>query len=93
MASDGCAAVGVVVATGGAVRPAEGCPRDIYVDTLVSMAEDARVTPADLKRELGVDPKLIRKYLRERYGVLPPDEPRWLLTRAQADDVRRRFRR
>ncbi|XBH22722.1 hypothetical protein V5R04_05740 [Jonesiaceae bacterium BS-20] len=51
------------------------------------------VTPSDLARELAIDAKRIRDFLRETYGLLKKrDEKRWLLTTAQADVVRRHFR-
>lgn len=57
------------------------------------MSASEPITPADLKRELGIDPKQIRKYLRIQYGKLPPHERNWLLSEEQANDVRRRFGR
>lgn len=57
------------------------------------MCEEGQVTPADLSRELGVDQVRIRDYLRSQYGTLPAGETRWCLTREQADDVLRYFRR
>lgn len=48
-------------------------------------------TPADLSRELSVDAKRIRDFLREQYGLLPPDETRWHLTLEQDRAVRTRF--
>ena len=47
----------------------------------------------DLSRELGVDQIRIRDYLRSQYGTLQAGETRWCLTREQANDVRRYFRR
>ncbi|WP_168225743.1 hypothetical protein [Pseudarthrobacter sp. NIBRBAC000502771] len=57
------------------------------------MDDEDQVTPADLARELGVDQKRIREYLRSQYGKLPPDETRWHPTAGQAEDVRNHFRR
>lgn len=54
---------------------------------------DDHLTPADLARELGVDPKTIRAWLREEYGVLPPTETRWRLNREKATYVRTQARR
>lgn len=48
-------------------------------------------TPADLSRELSVDAKAIRRYLRAKYGKRPPLDRRWRLNEAQADEVRQRF--
>ncbi|GAA3399387.1 hypothetical protein [Pseudarthrobacter polychromogenes] len=55
------------------------------------MSEDDPITPADLARELGKNPKRIRDYLRDQYGTLPPDETRWFPTPEQVADVRRHF--
>lgn len=52
---------------------------------------DQDMTPADLSRELGVDAKRIRDFLRERYGLLPPQETRWQLSQEQVDTVRAHF--
>lgn len=49
-------------------------------------------TPADLSRELGIDAKTIRDFLREQYGLLPPHETRWRLNPEQAQAVREHFR-
>ena len=50
------------------------------------------VTPSELARELGVQPKTIREYLRSKYGLLASrNETRWLLDGQQAADVRREF--
>jgi hypothetical protein len=52
------------------------------------------VTPADLSRELSVDPRRIRAALRDRYGkVRDRQETRWLLTQEQVDEVRAAFRK
>jgi hypothetical protein len=53
--------------------------------------EDDTTTPADLSRELSVDAKRIRDFLREPYGLLPPHETRWHLTLEQARAARARF--
>ncbi|WP_394253050.1 hypothetical protein [Arthrobacter pityocampae] len=53
---------------------------------------DETTTPADLSRELGVDAKRIRDFLREQYGLLPPHATRWLLNQERADAVRTHFR-
>ena len=51
-----------------------------------------QITPAELARELGVSPKRIRDFLRAKYGLLQTRlETRWLLSPAQADDVRAHF--
>lgn len=51
------------------------------------------VTPADLARELGVEPKNVRDFLRREYGRLKErGETRWHLTPEQADAVRAHFR-
>jgi hypothetical protein len=50
------------------------------------------VTPADLARELGIDAKRIRVFLRATYGKLNRSvETRWKLTPDQAGTVRRHF--
>jgi hypothetical protein len=49
------------------------------------------LTPADLARELGIDPKRIRQFLRAEWGKLPPYTTRWSLTEEQARRVRQRF--
>jgi hypothetical protein len=41
------------------------------------MDENDQITPADLERELGVNQRRIRRYLRSQYGKLPPGETRW----------------
>lgn len=52
------------------------------------------VTPKELARDVGVNPKTIRAYLRSKYGLLGSrNETRWLLDEAQAADVRREFQR
>jgi hypothetical protein len=53
---------------------------------------DQETTPADLSRELGIDAKRIRDFLREQYGLLPPSETRWRLNQERADAVRAHFR-
>ncbi|WP_375388350.1 hypothetical protein [uncultured Amnibacterium sp.] len=54
------------------------------------MADDT--TPADLERDLGIDQKRIRHYLRQRYGNLPAYTDNWHLNARAADDVRTHFR-
>ncbi|MEO8527678.1 MAG: hypothetical protein ABI435_01220 [Pseudolysinimonas sp.] len=55
---------------------------------------DDELTPADLERELGVDQKRIRRFLRKEYGKLNRSvNPHWHLTHVQADEVRQRFGR
>ena len=49
-------------------------------------------TPSDLERELGIDQKRIRHYLRQRYGNLPAYTDNWHLNQRAADDVRTHFR-
>jgi len=49
---------------------------------------DDLLTPADLSRELGVDQRAIRAYLREHYGKLTPPETRWRLSEELAANVR-----
>ncbi|MGB3910240.1 MAG: hypothetical protein WBL06_07200 [Pseudolysinimonas sp.] len=52
------------------------------------------VTPADLAKELGIDAKRIRAFLRATYGKLNRSvETRWKLTPDQASKVRRHFAR
>ncbi|MGB3910245.1 MAG: hypothetical protein WBL06_07225 [Pseudolysinimonas sp.] len=52
------------------------------------------VTPADLARELGIDAKRIRVFLRATYGKLNRSvESRWKLTPDQGASVRRHFAR
>ncbi|MDR6988950.1 hypothetical protein J2Y66_003458 [Paenarthrobacter nitroguajacolicus] len=48
------------------------------------------ITPAQLALELNKTDKYIRALLREEFGVLPPDKPRWLLDASQANAVRAR---
>ncbi|MGT2427094.1 hypothetical protein [Amnibacterium kyonggiense] len=48
-------------------------------------------TPADLERELGIDQKRIRHYLRQRYGNLPAYTDNWHLNQRAAEDVRLHF--
>jgi hypothetical protein len=51
------------------------------------------VTPSDLSKELGVDARRIREYLRRKnQGTLTPAVTRWYLTKPQADEVRAHFR-
>lgn len=54
------------------------------------MADDT--TPGDLERELGIDQRRIRHYLRQRYGNLPGYTDNWHLNIRAADDVRTHFR-
>jgi hypothetical protein len=49
-------------------------------------------TPADLERELGIDQKRVRHYLRQRYGLLPAYTDNWHLNARAAEDVRSHFR-
>ena len=49
-------------------------------------------TPSDLERDLGIDQKRIRHYLRQRYGNLPAYTDNWHLNARAADDVRTHFR-
>jgi hypothetical protein len=52
------------------------------------------VTPADLARELGIDAKRIRAFLRATYGKLNRSVvTKWKLRPDQAAAVRRRFAR
>jgi hypothetical protein len=52
---------------------------------------DHTTRPADLARELSVDAKRIRRWLRGEYPDHRKHDP-WHLTAEQADAVRRRFR-
>ena len=52
---------------------------------------DSIITPTDLARQLGVDPRRIRKYLREQHAVGHMHFARWELTKEQATDVRAHF--
>jgi hypothetical protein len=49
-------------------------------------------TPSDLERELGIDQRRIRHYLRQQYGNLPSYTDNWHLNARAADDVRTHFR-
>jgi hypothetical protein len=49
-------------------------------------------TPSDLERELGIDQRRIRHYLRQRYGHLPSYTDNWHLNARAAEDVREHFR-
>jgi hypothetical protein len=50
------------------------------------------VTPADLAKELGIDAKRIRVFLRATYGKLNRSvETRWRLTPDRVGAVRRHF--
>lgn len=49
------------------------------------------VTPADLERELGVDARRIRQWLRDQ-GWQSVPRARWQLSSDQADAVRTAFR-
>lgn len=53
---------------------------------------DEETTPADLSRELGIDAKRIRDFLRKQYGLLPPNETRRRLNQVRADAVKAHFR-
>lgn len=55
------------------------------------MADDT--TPSDLERELGIDQRRIRHYLRQQYGNLPAYTDNWHLNARAAGDVRTHFRR
>ncbi len=48
-------------------------------------------TPSDLERELGIDQKRIRHYLRQRYGNLPAYTDNWHLNPRATEDVRLHF--
>jgi hypothetical protein len=48
-------------------------------------------TPSDLERELGIDQKRIRHYLRQRYGNLPAYTDNWHLNARAAEEVRLHF--
>lgn len=48
-------------------------------------------TPSDLERELGIDQKRIRHYLRQRYGNLPAYTDNWHLNQRAAEEVRLHF--
>lgn len=54
------------------------------------MADDT--TPADLERELGIDQRRIRHYLRQQYGNLPGYTDNWHLNARAAEGVRGHFR-
>lgn len=54
------------------------------------MADDT--TPSDLERDLGIDQRRIRHYLRLQYGNLPAYTDNWHLNARAADDVRTHFR-
>jgi hypothetical protein len=49
-------------------------------------------TPSDLERDLGIDQKRIRHYLRQRYGNLPAYTDNWHLNARAAEDVKTHFR-
>lgn len=55
-----------------------------------AVADD--LTPGDLERELGIDQRRIRHYLRQQYGNLPAYTDNWHLNARAADDVRTHFR-
>jgi hypothetical protein len=59
-------------------------------NTLGAVAD--HTTPSDLERELGIDQKRIRHYLRQRYGNLPAYTDNWHLNQRAAEDVRLHFR-
>lgn len=60
----------------------------------IEPAPDDAITPATLARELGVDAKQVRAVLREHYGLLDDsNEARWVLSEAQADEIRKRITR
>ena len=67
--------------------PASGVGAPLYA---AAMADD--ITPADLERDLGVDQRRIRHYLRLQYGNLPAYTDNWHLNRRAAADVRAHFR-
>lgn len=48
------------------------------------------ITPAQLALELNVTQQYVRALLRDEFGVLPPNKPRWLLDTDQAAAVRAR---
>lgn len=54
------------------------------------MADDT--TPSDLERQLGIDQRRIRHYLRQQYGNLPAYTDNWHLNARAAEDVRMHFR-
>ena len=53
------------------------------------MADD--ITPADLERDLGIDQRRIRHYLRQQYGNLPAYTDNWHLNGRAAAGVRAHF--
>ncbi|MDQ1532067.1 MAG: hypothetical protein QOE37_2172 [Microbacteriaceae bacterium] len=55
-----------------------------------AVADDT--TPTDLERELGIDQRRIRHYLRQQYGNLPAYTDNWHLNARAAEDVRTHFR-
>jgi predicted transcriptional regulator len=50
------------------------------------------ITPEELARELGLNGRTIRAYLREKHSAGHAPKSRWRLTDAQAQDVRSHFR-
>lgn len=50
-----------------------------------------QITPEELARQLGVSGRQVRRYLRSKYGKLPPFVSRWNLSSAQTADVRAHF--
>ena len=72
------------------VPPSErrpGAPGPRYAS---AVADDT--TPSDLERELGIDQRRIRHYLRQQYGNLPSYTDNWHLNARAAEDVRTHFR-
>ena len=55
-----------------------------------TVADDT--TPSDLERDLGIDQRRIRHYLRQQYGNLPAYTDNWHLNARAAEDVRTHFR-
>ncbi len=52
-----------------------------------------QVTPADLARDLGIDPRTVRRILRAEFGKLVPPTTRWILTDEQIQHVRQTLKR
>lgn len=72
-------------ATSGATR---GVAALRYIDGM----DERTLTPSELSREIGVDAKRIRDFLRDTFGKLDKSvESRWRLNAARAETVRRHF--
>jgi hypothetical protein len=49
------------------------------------------LTPDHIAHELGIDPKTLRRKLRKNWNRNHSPNSRWFFTRAEADEIKRRY--